>query len=140
MSRSTDSALSRAPSSSSTGWKEPSERSSRRRRPWVPEEALGRHDDWGTLVLLERGLGAKQVEILGRRGEVCYAHVLVGGELEVSLQSRAGVFGALALVAVRQEQYEPRGLAPLRLAAHDELVDHGLPDVGEVPVLGLPED
>ena len=83
----------------------------------VPEEALGRHDDQGTLVVLERGLGAQQVEVLGRRREVGDAHVLVRGELEVALQAGAGVLGSLALVAVRQEQHEPRGLAPLRLAA-----------------------
>ncbi len=59
----------------------------------MPEETLRRHDDEGTLVVLERGLGAKQVEILGRRGEVGYAHVLVPGELEVTLETRAGVLG-----------------------------------------------
>ena len=94
----------------------------------------------GRLLSLRRGLGAQKVEVLGRRGEVGDAHVLVRGELEVALQARAGVLGSLSFVAVRQEQYETRGLAPLRLAADDELVDHGLPHVGEVPVLGLPED
>ena len=64
----------------------------------------------------------------------------IAGELQETLQARAGVLWALPLVAVRQEHHEPRGLAPLGLARDDELVDHGLPHVGEVPVLGLPED
>src|SRR5215211_6842919 len=77
--RSTDSALWRAPSSSSTAWKAPSERSSSLEGGHrVPEETLRRHDDEGTLDVLECGLGAKKVEVLGRRGEVGYAHVLVG--------------------------------------------------------------
>jgi hypothetical protein len=39
----------------------------------------------------------------GRRCEVRYAHVLLRGELEVTLQACARVLGSLALVAVRQE-------------------------------------
>ncbi len=46
---------------------------------------------------------------------------------------------SLPLVAVRQEHDEARNLAPLRLPADDELVDHRLPNVREVAVLGLPE-
>ena len=64
----------------------------------------------------------------------------MGGELQVTLETRAGVLGTLSLVAVRQEQREVRHLTPLGLAADDELVDHGLRDVGEVAVLRLPQN
>ena len=48
--------------------------------------------------------------------------------------------GPLALVAVGQEQGQPRGLAPLVLGGHQELVDDDLGAVDEVAELGLPHD
>ena len=51
----------------------------------------------------------------------------------------ARVLGARALVAVRQQQREPRGLAPLGEAGDEELVDDHLGAVHEVAELGLPE-
>ena len=55
-----------------------------------------------------------------------------------SMRPRA-VLGTVALVAVRQQDRQPRGLAPLGASRDDELVDHDLGAVGEVAVLGLPE-
>jgi hypothetical protein len=49
------------------------------------------------------------------------------------------VLGALALVAVRQEQGEAAGALPLRLTGGDELVDDDLGAVGEVAELRLPD-
>ena len=48
--------------------------------------------------------------------------------------------GPGALVAVRQQQRQAAGLAPLRLAGDDEAVDDHLGGVGEVAELRLPED
>src|SRR5262245_34615358 len=39
-----------------------------------------------------------------------------------------------------KEQDDTRTLAPLLLARGDELVDHGLPTVGEIAELGFPHD
>ena len=46
---------------------------------------------------------------------------------------------ALSLVSVGQEQDEDRTSAPLILPEDDELVDDGLGNVGEIPVLRLPK-
>ena len=50
------------------------------------------------------------------------------------------VLGALALVAVGQQQDEPGGLVPLVLGGDDELVDDDLGAVHEVAELRLPHD
>jgi hypothetical protein len=84
-------------------------------------------------------LAADEVEVLRRRGQVRHAQVALGRELQEALEPRAGVLGAGALVAVRQQQRQSRGLAPLGQAAGDELVDHHLGAVGEVAELRLPE-
>ena len=54
------------------------------------------------------------------------------------LEARRGVLGALALVAVRQQQDQAGELAPLVLGRHQEVVDDDLGAVGEVAELGLP--
>ena len=79
------------------------------------------------------------MEVLGRRGAVGNPNVLVRRKLQVPLQPGTGVLRPLALVAVRQQEHEPRCLPPLGLPGDDELVDHRLPNIGEVPVLGLPQ-
>ena len=80
------------------------------------------------------------MEVLGRRRAVRDADVLLRAELEEALEPRARVLGAVPLVAVRQEQRQPRRLLPLRAARDDELVDHDLRAVDEVAELRLPED
>ena len=85
-------------------------------------------------------LPAEQVEVLGRRRAVRDADVLLRAELEEALEPRARVLRAVPLVAVRQQQRQPRGLLPLRAARDDELVDDDLRAVDEVAELRLPED
>ena len=72
------------------------------------------------------------------RGDVRDADVALGREREEALLARARVLGAGALVAVRQQQREPRGLAPLGEPRDDELVDDHLRGVHEVAELRLP--
>ena len=50
------------------------------------------------------------------------------------------MLGALALVAVREQQHEAGRLPPLVLGGDDELVDDDLGPVAEVAELGLPGD
>ena len=93
--------------SSSTGWKEPSDRSARRRgRLLQPEQPLRRHHDQRPRDRLER-LPPEHVEVLRGGGRVDDADVLLGGELEEALQPRARVLGPVALVAVRKQQRQP---------------------------------
>ena len=79
------------------------------------------------------------MKVLRGRRAVPDADVLLRGELKEALEPRARMLGAVAFVPVRQQQREPRGLAPLREARGDELVDHDLRAVHEVPELRLPE-
>ena len=103
-----------------------------------PQQALRRHHDQRPRLGHER-LAAQQVEVLGRRGAVGHPDVALGRALEEALEPRARVLGARALVAVRQQQREPRGLPPLGQPGHEELVDDHLGRVHEVAELGLPE-
>ena len=66
--------------------------------------------------------------------------VLLRGELEEALEPRARVLGAVALVAVRQQQRQARRLPPLREAGDEELVDDDLGAVDEVAELGFPQN
>ena len=79
------------------------------------------------------------MEVLRGGRAVRDPQVLLGGELQEPLEPRTRMLGAVALVAVRQQQCEPRRLLPLGEAAGDELVDHDLRAVGEVAELRLPE-
>ena len=79
------------------------------------------------------------MEVLGRGRAVDDADVLLRTELQEALQPRARMLRAVALVAVREQKREPRGLAPLREAGDDELVDDDLSAVDEIPELRLPE-
>src|SRR5215216_5601063 len=138
MSRSTESALSRASSSSRTGWNLPSVRSSSFEAAMgCLRRLLG--------VIITRGRWSSSSSAWARSRWKYWAAVvrlatrMFSCAASCKKRSRRAL-GTLALVTVWQEEDELGGLAPLRLPAHDELVDHGLTDVGEVPVLGLPED
>src|SRR6476620_5370955 len=85
-------------------------------------------------------LAAEQVEVLRGGGAVRDPDVLLRSELEEPLEPGARVLRPVALVAVREEQGEARGLLPLRAARDDELVDDDLRSVDAVAELGLPED
>src|SRR5258708_22235805 len=79
------------------------------------------------------------MEVLRRRRGDGDADVAVGAQLQEALEPRTGMLRPLALVAVRQQQRQPRARAPLRLARGDELVDDDLRAVDEVAELRLPE-
>src|SRR5579871_5175417 len=65
---------------------------------------------------------------------------MLGRELNEALDTSAGMFRPLALVAMRQEHDEAREQIPLCFAGTNELVDDRLCDVDEVSELGFPED
>src|SRR5213083_460734 len=111
----------------------------RRDAELVAEQALRGHQD-ERLPEAPMHLAAEDVEVLRRRGQVADLHVVLGAELEEALEARARVLGALALVAVREEQHEAAHALPLRLRAGEELVDDHLRAVDEVAELRLPED
>ena len=105
----------------------------------MAQHALRGEDDQ-RLAPMAQGLAAQQVEILRGVGGLRDLDVVFRGELEVALDAGAGVFRALAFVAVRQQHDQAGEQVPLGFAGGDELVDDGLRAVGEVAELGFPED
>ena len=51
-------------------------------------------------------LPAKQVEILRGGGRLADLDIVARGELQIAFDTRAGMFRALAFIAVRQQQHE----------------------------------
>src|ERR1019366_10382221 len=97
------------------------------------------HHDQRTL-LDDLRLTAQEVEVLRRSGRVRDPQIALGGQRQEALEARRGVLRARALVAVRQEQRQPRALPPLRQTGGEELVDDHLCRVDEVAELRLPDD
>ena len=85
-------------------------------------------------------LATQRMVIVGWRRRIDDLPVVLGGELQVALETRGAVLRSLALVAVRQQQHETRHAQPLALARADELVDDDLRAVGEVAELRFPQD
>src|SRR5438270_9501932 len=92
----------------------------RRRRLLQPQQALRRHHDERARSRVE-GLPAEEMEVLRRRRAIGDADVLLRRQLQEALEAGARMLGAVALVAVRKQQRQPRRLAPLREAGGDEL-------------------
>ena len=105
----------------------------------MAEHALRGEDD-ERLAPGAQSLTAQEMEVLRGVGGLGDDHVVAGGELEEALHAGAGVLGALAVVAVREEHDDAGEQTPLGFAGGDELVDDDLRAVDEVAELRLPED
>ena len=79
------------------------------------------------------------MEEICRRGDVGHLEIIFGAGLEEAFEAGGRVLGALAFVAVGEEEHDAAGALPLRLTGGDELVDHDLGAVGEVAELGFPD-
>ena len=104
----------------------------------MPEQALRRHHD-ERLAEVAPHLPAQHVEHLRRRRRHAHDHVVLGAELQETLEARRRVLRALPLESVRQEHRESAVAAPLRFARADELVDDDLRAVHEVAELPFPD-
>lgn len=122
----------------------------------VAEHGLGEGQDQ-RLAELAVDLATEDVEVLGRGGSVDDLHVAVlvlAGELlgrgvdvrviiaqlEVTLNTRGRVLGALAVITVGEGHNETGTLEPLLLTRGEELIDNALRVVGKVTELSLPYD
>ena len=76
---------------------------------------------------------------LGRGRRHAHLDVVLGAQLQVTLQTGRGVLWPLTFITVWQQHGQTAQTAPLVLAAGDELVDHHLGTVGEVAELGFPD-
>ncbi len=105
----------------------------------IAEEAFGGHDDEG-FDDFAKGLTSEEVEVVGGSGGVGDGHIVFGAELKKSFEAGAGVFGSLAVVAVREEESKAGGGAPFRFGGADVLIDLGLGSVGKIAELSFPKN
>src|SRR3954453_10998995 len=105
----------------------------------VAQQRLRRHH-YQRPLLRDQRLASQHVEVLRRRGQVRHADVALGAQLQEALQAATRVLRARALVAVRQQERQARGLSPFGQTRGDELIDDHLRAVHEVAELRPPED
>ena len=91
------------------------------------------------LAPVPQRLPAQQLKILRGVRRLANLNVVLGGELQVALDAGAGMFRALALIPVRQQQHDAGGQIPLVLARADELIDDHLRAVGKIAELRFPQ-
>jgi len=103
----------------------------------VAQQRLRRHQDQRHADFALQ-LAAQDVEVVRRRRAVGDLHVVFGGHLQETLETRRGMFRSLALIAVRQQADEAGHSQPLAFARRDELVEQHLRAVGEVAELRFP--
>ncbi len=104
----------------------------------MAQQAFRRHDDERAAVGAQ-GLQSQQMEVLGGCRTVGDADVVLGAEVEKTLETGARMLGALPFVAMRKQEHETRFETPFRAPRHDELIDDRLADVCEVAELRFPE-
>src|SRR5690606_8982603 len=84
-------------------------------------------------------LATQQVENLRRRGWRAYLYIVLGTQLQETLEPRGGVLRALPFVAVWQQQRQAADTRPLGFTRGNELVDHHLGTVGKIAELRFPD-
>src|SRR5437867_1370199 len=105
----------------------------------MPQQTFRSHDDkW--LAPRANDLAPQTMKVLRRGGGINDLQVVLGGEVEETLEPRARVLGPLPFEAVRQEQDQPAEPLPLIFRAGDELVDDWLGGVPEIAELRFPHD
>ena len=109
-----------------------------RRRILGAQQTFRRHDD-ERLDEIAFHLAAQHMKILRRGREIADLDVVLGASLKEALEPRAGMFRALAFVAVRQQQHDPARPLPFRFRRDDELIDDGLRAVRKIAELRFPQ-
>ncbi len=105
----------------------------------MAQQRLRRHHD-ERLAEVALHLATQNVEVVGRRRDVCHLHIVFRTKLEITFQTRRGVFRPLTFKTMRQKADETRHTQPLAFARRDELVKHDLRTIGEVTKLGFPQN
>ena len=103
----------------------------------MSQQALGREYHERGPPCGER-LPPEHVKVLDRRGGLADLEIVLGGELEESLDTGTRMLWALTLVAMWQQECQPRQPPPLVFSRGDELIDDDLRVVREVPELSFP--
>jgi len=105
----------------------------------MTEEAFGSQHRQRFAPGTER-LATEAMKILGGCGGIDDLNIVLGGEPEEALEPRAGMLGAHALEAMRQQEHEAGELLPFVFAAGDELIDDWLRDIPEIAELCFPQN
>ena len=78
------------------------------------------------------------MKILSCRGGLANLNIVVRCQLQVTLDSSAGVLRTLSLITMRQQQNQAIQQSPFLLPGRNKLVDYYLCSIGEVAELSLP--
>src|SRR5580704_15904942 len=105
----------------------------------MAEHALRNKDDQ-RLAPGTAYLPPQHVEILRGGGRLANLHVVFGSKLHEALKAGAGMFRALAFIAVGKKQDNARRQIPFVLAGADKLIDDDLRAVYEVAELRFPKN
>ena len=105
---------------------------------FITQQGLGRHDDQGLAERTDH-LAAQYVEDLGTVSGLNNLNVVVGAQLQETLDTGGGVLWALTFVTVWQHQGQTAMTAPLGFARGNELINHNLGTVGKIAKLGFPD-
>ena len=111
----------------------------RRRRLLEPQQALRRHHDERPRRSRRAPAGAAGGSTARRSCRLAIRMFSCAASWRNRSSRALECSGPVALVAVREQQRQPRRLPPLREAGDDELVDDDLRAVDEVAELRLPE-
>lgn len=79
------------------------------------------------------------MENLGSRRRLDDRHIVIRAQLQIAFKSCGRMFRPLPFIPVRQEHDQSANTSPFRLTRTDELVDHDLCTVGEIPELAFPQ-
>src|SRR5712691_332743 len=105
----------------------------------MPQHPLGRKNNQRLAHSAPIGaamhLTTKHVKILSWSAGVHHLQIVLGAKLQEAFNASAGMLGTLSFIAMRQQQNQSAGLAPLGFGAGDELIDHDLRAIYEVAEL-----
>src|ERR1017187_4147548 len=80
------------------------------------------------------------MKLIRRSCAIHNLNVVFGALLQKTFNAATGMFGTLALITVRQQEYQPCHSPPLVFRTGDELIDNNLGSVKKIPELGFPDD
>src|ERR1700722_14245352 len=105
----------------------------------MPQHTLWRKDDERLTPNTQR-LPAQHMKILCSRRRLANLHIVLSGELHITLDACTGMLGALALVAMGKQKNQPGGKIPLVFAGAQELIDDHLCAIGKISALRFPKN
>ena len=80
------------------------------------------------------------MEVLRRSSGINNLQIVLDRQGQPALDAGAGMFRALAFIAMRQQQNQSAQPLPFGFGAGDKLIDDGLGNVPKIAVLRFPED